>query len=131
MDYGKLCRVADAAQTSKEDHKKKIQDAIERRRASREEARKKVEDSESKKYETFKVTDSYKDLRKKIKDNLMETEDTEAAIQAALEALAEAPAEQVLAATIEVLAEAIDVLQVEDPEIEENEEIQVEDPEEE
>ena len=126
MDYGKLAQVkiADSTtDTAKEEKRKKIQDAIERRRASRERARK-VADAkrrreeqknqqvkDSKEYANFKVTDGFKSLKKKIKDEMLETETTEDAVTACLNALEGQPAEQVLAATVEVLAEAIDALQ--------------------
>lgn len=141
MDYGKLAQVkiADSAtDAAKEEKRKKIQDAIERRRAAREKARKiadakrrreeknqKVEDS--KEYSKFKVTDGFQSLKKKIKDEMLETETTEDAVAACLNALEGQPAEQVLAATVEVLAEAIDALQgAEEPELEPEEVVEEE-----
>jgi HSP90 family molecular chaperone len=62
-------------------------------------------------YQSIKDSSNYKRLIKKIKDELSETESTEEAIDVALEALQEAPAEQVLAATVEVLGEAIDSIE--------------------
>lgn len=87
---------------------KAIRDAAERRRAA---IRNRKRLTDSNKYSTFRITDSYKSLFKKIKDELSETETTEEAINVALEALQDAPAEQVLAAVTEVLGEAIDVLE--------------------
>lgn len=62
-------------------------------------------------YEGFKVTDSFINAKKKIKDALEDTETTNDAVNVAIEALNEVPAEQAIAAVIEVLAEAIDILE--------------------
>lgn len=72
-------------------------------------ALKKVQDARA--YKTFKVTDSYRNALKKVKDALEETETTDDAINVAIEALNEVPAEQAIAAVIEVLSEAIDILE--------------------
>lgn len=137
MDYSKLAqvKVADSAtEAAREEKRKKIQDAIDRRRAARERARKLADAKkrreeqrnnrvkDSKKYAIFKVTDSFKSLKKKIKDELLETETTEDAVTACLNALEGQPAEQVLAATVEVLAEAIDAIQEVEPDSDSEEE---------
>lgn len=88
--------------------KQAIKDALEKRRQQK--PANKVADSE-KKYRKFRVTDSYKSLVKKIKDDIEETVNTQEAVDVAIEALQEAPAEQVVAACVEVLAGTIDVLQ--------------------
>lgn len=115
MDYKKLSGVK-ISDSSVEEKKAKLKAAIEKRKAIRDAAEKKKREeaaklADSKKYSNFRITDAYKNLAKKIKDELSETETTEEAINVALEALQEAPAEQVLAAVTEVLGEAIDVLE--------------------
>jgi soluble cytochrome b562 len=114
MDFKKLAEVqaknqAPVADSTKKS-RKEIMDAIAARRAARKKA---IEDAQkAKDFKMFKVTDGYKNLRKKIKDALEETETTEAAIEAALQEITpEAPAEQVLAAVIEILGETIDELE--------------------
>lgn len=89
--------------------KQAIKDGIAKKRAAINSKR--VEDSVKKKYRKFRVTDSYKSLLKKIKDDFEETVNTQEAVDVAIEALQEAPAEQVVAACVEVLAGTIDVLQ--------------------
>lgn len=64
-----------------------------------------------KKYAEFKVADTYQQLKKKIKDDLLETETTDAAIEAVEVALENAAPEEVLAAAVEILSETVDVLQ--------------------
>lgn len=136
MDYKKLSsvtHVTDSTEVTVDEKKKKILDAAKRKkinaaRAIRDAARRKrveylrsqitnvgkkskVEDS-ARKFKVFKVTDSYINLKKKIKDDLLETETTDEAVEAALSNINEdTPAEQVVAAVTEVLGETIDVLQ--------------------
>ena len=88
--------------------KQAIKDAIAKRQK---ESKNQITDAEAKKYRKFRVTDSYKSLVKKIKDDMEETVNTQEAVDVAIEALQEAPAEQVVAACVEVLAGTIDVLQ--------------------
>lgn len=64
---------------------------------------------------SLKVKDSYKNLFKKVKDALEDTETTEDAVCAALDTITEdTPAEDVLAAVVEVLGDTIDELQAEE-----------------
>lgn len=136
MDYKKLSsvtHVTDSAEVTVDEKKKKIIDAAKRKkinaiRAVRDAARRKrveylrsqitnaskkskVKDS-ARKFKIFKVSDSYLNLKKKIKDDLLETETTDEAVEAALSNINEdTPAEQVVAAVTEVLGETIDTLQ--------------------
>lgn len=119
LDLKKLASVASTDRStrvqvndslSKEVKRKKIiADALSRRKNS---------------YKKFKVTDSFKALKKKIKDALDETESTEDAVDAVLEILndPDSTPDQTLAATVEVLAEAVDVLQDKLPEVTDGEE---------
>jgi len=113
MDFKKLAQVsaskiADSSNKTKEELKKEILDSIRARRA----ARKARTIADSKNFRKFRVTDAYRNLKKKIKDDLEETETTDEAIETALsEITPEAPAEQVLSAVIEVLGDTIDDLQ--------------------
>lgn len=143
MDFKKLSevntsKIADSSSKTVAEKKKKIIDAIKKRREERKQsnddaAKKKIVDSikrrreerkrsiadAEKKFSKFKVADSYVNLKKKIKDSLDETETTNEAVEAALaEITPDAPAEQVLAAVVEVLAETIDMLS--EPEFEED-----------
>lgn len=134
MDYSKLSgvhtQITDAAakeqEAQKEARRQAVRDAIAKHR---EEVKKRVQDSEHKTqekpsketpvghpkaYAGIKDSASYPSILKKVKDELSETEDTESAIDAVLDLLHEAPAEQVLSATVEVLGEAIDALQEEE-----------------
>lgn len=70
-----------------------------------------ADSAKPKSFRKFRVQDTYKALRKRIKDELDETETTSEAVDVVVEALEDAPAEQVLAATVEVLGQAIDALQ--------------------
>ena len=110
MDFKKLSQVTDSAHAPKSDatsesKKKVIIDAL------RKKAQLKRQVMDSKSYRKFKVTDTFKNLKKRIKDELEETETTEEAVEVLIEALAEAPAEQVVAAATEVLAEIVEVLE--------------------
>lgn len=113
MDFKKLAQVntskiTDSSKKTSEERKKEILDSIKARRA----ARKASQIADSKVYKKFRVTDAYKNLKRKIKDDLEETETTDEAIETALsEITPEAPAEQVLSAVIEVLGDTIDDLQ--------------------
>lgn len=112
----KKVKVTDSKKAVSE-RKKEIIDSIKKRREER-----KKQISDSKKYTTFKISDTYKNLKKKIKDALEETETTEAAIEAAIaEITPDAPAEQVVASVIEILGDVIDELQA-DQNLEEIEE---------
>ncbi len=62
-------------------------------------------------FKKFKVSDGYRDLRRKVKDALEETEDTESAIEAVTGFLQDQDPEQVLAASVDVLGDIIDVLE--------------------
>lgn len=116
--------IIDSIKKRREERKQSIADAEKRRKLliqskrSREERKQSIADAE-KKFSKFKVADSYVNLKKKIKDSLDETETTDGAVEAALaEITPDAPAEQVLAAVVEVLAETIDMLS--EPELEED-----------
>lgn len=102
----KPCVIADSKKEGKKEvptrkpkvSREEIMDSISKKRAAR-------------KYNTFKVTDSYKNYKKRIKDALEDTETTDDAVAVAVEALNEVPADQAIAAVVEVLGEAIDILQ--------------------
>lgn len=125
MDFKKLAQVgstkiADSKSLVNDENRKKVIDALKKRVALKKaaDARKSVIADSSKKYSVFKITDSYKALKKKIKDDLEETQSTDEAVECALNELTpDTPAEQVLAAVVETLGETIDDLeeQVSDP----------------
>jgi len=130
MDYKKIsgvsAQIADAEQKKKKDRvearRQAIRDAIAKRKAAKvkdgeETPHKETPEGHPKVYVGIKDSSNYKTLLKKVKDELSATEDTEAAIDAALDLLHEAPAEQVLAASIEVLGEAIDILEAQAAEL--------------
>lgn len=95
-------RVIDSKKGLSDIQKKKIKDAIAKRKLGR---------ASAPKYARIKVKDSYKNLLKKIKDELEETESTDAAIECALSNITpDTPAEDVLAAVMETLGETIDEL---------------------
>lgn len=115
-------RVADSKKLTDE-QKKAIKDAIEKRKQKST----KIEDSK-KFLKALKVKDSYKDLFKKVKDALEDTETTEDAVCAALDTITEdTPAEEVLATVVEVLGDTIDELQAESDEYTDEELDEVED----
>lgn len=58
-----------------------------------------------------RLTDSFKKLKRRIKDDLEGTESTEEVIDVVQNYLAEAPADEVLQATVEVLGEVVDKLE--------------------
>lgn len=119
-------RVADSKKLTDE-QKKAIKDAIEKRKQAQQQKSTKIEDSKEY-FKALKVKDSYKDLFKKVKDALEDTETTEDAVCAALDTITEdTPAEDVLATVVEVLGETIDELQAEDDEYTDEELDEIED----
>lgn len=130
MDYTKLAKVQTQKVTDSVD-KNEILDALRKRRAARKKAiadAQNRKEQNTKRFAKFKVTDSYKTLKKKIKDALEDTETTEEAVEAALAELdSESETAEVLAAVVEVLAEVIDQVS----EGEETEEEEIEEPEDE
>lgn len=118
-------RVADSKKLT-DAQKKAIRDAIAKRKQVQQKTTK-IEDSKNY-LKALKVKDSYKNLFKKVKDALEETETTEDAVCAALDTITvDTPAEDVLAAVIEVLGETVDELQAEDDEYTDEEIDEVED----
>lgn len=122
MDYNKLSKVTDSVSktpSSAEEKKvviKRILDSrrrkgIKARLADRSSIQDSLKNRKNREYSKFRVTDSYKNLLTKIKDEMSETETTDEAVEAVLEVMKEAPAEQVVAATIEILGETIDALE--------------------
>lgn len=118
MDFKKLSEVTASKITdSVKQDRQVVIDSIKKRREALKrkavlDAKKKNTKRISDSYAKFKITDSYKSLKKKIKDDLEDTETTEAAVEAALADITpEAPAEQVLAAVVEILGDTIDTLQ--------------------
>lgn len=80
-----------------------------------------------KKYAEIKDSETYKALKKKIKDEMLETETTEDAIEVVQNALDNAAPEEVLSAAVEILAETVDVLQEQLPENQGSDEDYIED----
>lgn len=130
MDYSKLTAVVDSASAPAVKKGSKISDAakksvakkgVDKKNPKASEEKSTIKDSLMKKtalrkYNAFKISDAYKNSKKRIKDALEDTETTEDAVAVGVNALADTPADQVIAAVIETLGEAIDMLQEECPE---------------
>lgn len=108
MNLEKLAKVADSVKET-EINGKKIADS-----ARKEALKKKLRDSKIenlRNHKTWRVTDEFVNLRKRVKDELEKTENTEQVIETVMTLLEDQPAEQVIAATLEVIAEAVDLLE--------------------
>lgn len=133
IDYNKMSKIVDGVAEPKKsavkvkrvvDSKKSVvaKKQGEKKAPKTAEERKAIKDSlvkrtALKRIQMIKDSESYKRNKKRIKDALEDTESTEEAIEAGVGALAEGvPAEQAIAAVIETLGEAIDILQEQCPE---------------